>query len=1481
MTENSYENLLNNLRQKGYSENEVSLFENKFTDKLLKQGYTSDEINKSLGRYKLEDLANDPEVMKPIDNYFERILPGFVRDARKIKRWAVSDESNIYNFFRAGFGESATNYMLQYHTDGKLGYDWRQSFKELGDEGVVESLARQVGTIVGDIPIAAPVGIATLAATKKPTAAGFASGFATEAIRKTYLESLKSGKIKDFPQWWSLFVKKGVYEGLKGGAIFGATVAGPAALTALKLPKNVLTTLTGSYLGMQSAGIAINSAEQKKLTLPSSKQLQTDALLIYGLGGLGYSSLKLGNMVLNRQSKTGESTADITSDIFKDRQTMQEAASENIRQFSQDLTPENQIQVNTLKSQLDVLKKISEGKEPIGKEELLKRKETLKEELGIGKTDEPVEITIENIDKIDNSTQELKFINDQIKEIDHREKQKKINEPDVLSERQLEIEKDLKELGVPVEQSTTKITYKKEPKKREEIDDLGDELFEESTNEVPKRASDEKITGFTKFLYNVVDTGRPVKAIEDALVKKGATRRYVYEALTNLSSVNTKARSWVDGAGSFNMLTDKIDGMSLKKAFSGLEKIDNGLQRFSTYKTMKRVAEKEKQDIDLNIPVDTAKKIVRTYSSVYETYSKRYDQIQDKLRQAMEDSGLVSQKLMTKIKELNKDFFPMQKIYSAEFKGNKKVASGFRLQEMKGLKPLKDKIKKVEEQIEKAKKEPATAVLIDAKKTEKIKKLEEKKESLQQELNEKTKISDPIEVAATDIVRIISIAQRNMVKKSFFDTYFDFKKKNPNDTTFDWIKVVKRTPKEIKIKKEELEKFMPDEFVENLADADVNAFSIFRGERHDLKPTEVDYLDKGKRIIMDVGDEFLAQSINRDQAFNKLYKQLNDNIFMKAAVGISQVKRLGIVLDPVFTFTTGMAQEIFLPLVTKTNYYPFIDLTRGILMQIPGITKKSRERAKRITEDFEKNISRAAFTEGDRQAFSTPGLKKELEKRRFINEILPEDPVSPYIYPFIVTKNLTKKITVTSFQTIKKAAIYPTQLFERAPRVVLKERMRKQLLKENQEFERKGMQYKKYSERDIETLSNFEARDFQDFARGGARMESWSRINVFLRAGIEGVYKLFNVATDAKMLSKALRLGFTGLTMPTILLWFANKDSETYKNVSPFIKSNFWIFVTDEEKGLYLKIRRPWELGWIFATLPERILEKLYYGDKEIANKMDRHYGVDFFKYLSNFVPFVPDFIVPVIEDGFNRNLYTERKITPTRFNYEIGEFEETRNTSEIAKLTGSLIRQLGNIIGFEGRDYGSPYKIDHYIRGYLGPLGQKAIKSLDGIILKAKGDPTKYVKPWSEDTATNITRLPVVQYFFQRKGLSSEVISKYWENYQKIAPYRGVVNRLIEQKKFDEAKEILSDWQFRLVKQSTKMHKAMNKMYEFHNKLNAIEMTKNSVFTPEQVANLIDANINNIIRLAEAQNKLVLSQKKRIENDDKIKRLEKQLKNK
>ena len=143
------------------------------------------------------------------------------------------------------------------------------------------------------------------------------------------------------------------------------------------------------------------------------------------------------------------------------------------------------------------------------------------------------------------------------------------------------------------------------------------------------------------------------------------------------------------------------------------------------------------------------------------------------------------------------------------------------------------------------------------------------------------------------------------------------KKKNPNDTTFDWIKVVKRTPKEIKIKKEELEKFMPDEFVENLADADVNAFSIFRGERHDLKPTEVDYLDKGKRIIMDVGDEFLAQSINRDQAFNKLYKQLNDNIFMKAAVGISQVKRLGIVLDPVFTFTTGMAQEIFLPLVTK------------------------------------------------------------------------------------------------------------------------------------------------------------------------------------------------------------------------------------------------------------------------------------------------------------------------------------------------------------------------------------------------------------------------------------------------------------------------------------------------------------------------------------------------------------------------------------
>ena len=153
--------------------------------------------------------------------------------------------------------------------------------------------------------------------------------------------------------------------------------------------------------------------------------------------------------------------------------------------------------------------------------------------------------------------------------------------------------------------------------------------------------------------------------------------------------------------------------------------------------------------------------------------------------------------------------------------------------------------------------------------------------------------------------------------------------------------------------KKDLEKTLPEEILNKLTDEDISALSIFRKKPVDLQPTQIDVMIDGKRKIYDVGDEILAQSITKSKEYNKLYEALDENIFFQAAQKATQIKRLGIILDAVFQISTALAQDMLNALTVKgINYYPVIDLTRGIVAQI-GITKKGKERAKKVQQSFE------------------------------------------------------------------------------------------------------------------------------------------------------------------------------------------------------------------------------------------------------------------------------------------------------------------------------------------------------------------------------------------------------------------------------------------------------------------------------------------------------------------------------------------------
>lgn len=1468
----------------GIPDEKLEIWTNRQIEKLNNKGYKKEQILESLGKFNTQKIYNDEEVVEPINDYWDE-RTNVIKNKNSIKTWAVGEESQIYEYFKQGFGESSTNFMLQYHTNGEQGYDWKKAFNgNLKDDGAIERLARSIGTLAGDTVPGLIGYLPTFLLTKSPIASGAVSGFAVESVKKAYYESLKSNKVKNFSTWWKMFVDKGVSEGIKGGAMFAGTIAGGAGAVKIAsgLPnfvgKQFLSTLAGTYVGMTSMGVAIESAEKGKLTLPSKQQLTDNLLLLTALMGGGASVKKVYDMSLNTMSKTGKSLKDVKKEIMQDGDLKAEYESSHTKVPSS-LKKLYKKEIKIFKTELNELKKIAEGKETVSKEtlqnnliELQNKKETTKSQ------EDSILLS-----------QQIKSINRKLEEFKHRENP---SNRTVLSKGQQKIEKELQELGEYIELNKIKIDVRDKDSVTEDtrmdkyLNDnvefgkieknktkTNESFFEGAFNSF-KRTAQDYIDYRTQTIFDDLSN---VKIIEEAMVASGARKRFVYEMMTNLSGVMAKASSWLDGIGTYNLKTDKVDGQSLMDVLRPLEKLEGGAINytwFTGYKIAKRVLEKHAQGIDLNINIKESEYIVNTYKNKYEKISKEFDKIQEKKIQAYVDSGLISKELALKIRELNKDYFPMQKLYDPKFKGEAKLG-GVRLKQMKGLASLKNKIDKVENELKLTEETPSKGVLQDPAKNKKIEKLKKLQKELVEELQLKTKSQDPIEIEMRDMLRGLALAEKNMTLQAFFKMVEEVKKLNPDSQEFNFIKRVKPSIQEIKISRKELEKILPEDMIAKLSDEEVQGFSVFRADRQGLKPTEVGVSINGKRIIYDVGDEVLAMSLNRSKTYNGLFsKAAQESVIFKAAQGFSSIKRLGITSNPEFALITALTQEIMLPLITNVGYIPVIDLFRGVVWQmgiknpktfkdLTGITtKEGRERAKKISQEFEKNLGRSTFLDQDKNIVTSSTVRAEMEKRPLKHEILPDDSVSPYLYPFELLKNITiKGIPRVAKSGIQLAQI-PIQVTERGARLVIREKKIAQLTKQNETLP----QNQRYTEKEIETLSTFEARDIQDFGRFGANMEAYSRINVFLNAGLQGVYKIYRVAKTPEQRARALQLGFYGMTIPTILLWFANKDSDTYNNVvKPFEKKMYWVFVTNEEKKEYVVLRRPWEVGWIFARLPEIMLESAFKTDKDYINKLESHWLANAGKYFLNFVP-TADFLTGYWEDATNRNSYTRKQLRPRKFGDDglPAEFETTRSTSTIAKGIGHAIRAIGQPLGF-GRDYGSPFMIDHYIKSLVGPAGITIIKGLDQLIYAAGGDAKKYIKPWNDNTVSNLSRIPMIDYFFKRKGLSAETLEKYWQNYKRIKPYVGLRKELLSRGEDESTiRRIQGEYQYKISKYFMKNQKAMQKAYEGINKANSREVGK-STFTPQEVAELIDMYIDKMMRIADRVNNKVFTQKELI----------------
>ncbi len=242
--------------------------------------------------------------------------------------------------------------------------------------------------------------------------------------------------------------------------------------------------------------------------------------------------------------------------------------------------------------------------------------------------------------------------------------------------------------------------------------------------------------------------------------------------------------------------------------------------------------------------------------------------------------------------------------------------------------------------------------------------------------------------------------------------------------------------------------------------------------------------------------------------------------------------------------------------------------------------------------------------------------------------------------------------------------------------------------------------------------ASIEAREASiDFSRSGEWGMILNRIFPFFNAAVQGNDKMVRAMLKDKGHRQAtLARGVMMLTLPTVALWLRNHDEEWYKDQPLWLKNHFWLFSFDGGKTIH-KIPKPFEVGLIFSSLPERFLEYAFDQDPEAM----KAWGDAFMK---NFATIDAGSIggpitSTVVEIRSNYDAYRDTPIVKGWLEKVVPKEQYTASTSEFAKWVGDT---------YPGRGL-SPLMVDHFIRGSFGGLGRYAADIASNIIMTVEPD--------------------------------------------------------------------------------------------------------------------------------------------------------------
>ncbi len=247
-----------------------------------------------------------------------------------------------------------------------------------------------------------------------------------------------------------------------------------------------------------------------------------------------------------------------------------------------------------------------------------------------------------------------------------------------------------------------------------------------------------------------------------------------------------------------------------------------------------------------------------------------------------------------------------------------------------------------------------------------------------------------------------------------------------------------------------------------------------------------------------------------------------------------------------------------------------------------------------------------------------------------------------------------------------------------------------------------------------------EAQDLLNFSMRGdhAAVRFLVAVVPFMNARLQGLYKLGRAGA---VNPKGMLLRGAILTAATMALMGANWDDDEYWDLEEWDRDAYYHL---KIAGQWWRLPKPFEIGAIFSTIPERMAAYAKEGREDLLARSMGKMLMDTFALNP-----MPQLVKPVYEQLANKNFFFDRPI--------VGQsLERLQPGAQSTPFTSDTLRELGEALNL------SPVRMEHVVRGYLGTLGTYMLAATDTAVRFATDAPPRPETAWS--------RVPVVGSFFR-----------------------------------------------------------------------------------------------------------------------------------